>query len=113
MNNSDERDYAEESANRADMEREGAEELAEELAAQNGITFERVRSLADRIRNLTSLQLLDVADLLNEMHDIIAQMVDPNPCRYDHHDYCQEHALHPRPCPHERAQTLLGMSDGS
>ncbi len=39
---------------------------------------------------------------------ILADLVDDAPCQYDHHGYCQAHSLHERPCPHERAKTLLG-----
>lgn len=39
--------------------------------------------------------------------EMIAEFVDPDPCSYDHHCYCQAHSLHEKPCPHERAQALL------
>jgi hypothetical protein len=37
---------------------------------------------------------------------LIAQLIDPDPCRYDHHGYCQAHSLHSAPCPHEQAKAL-------
>lgn len=38
---------------------------------------------------------------------ILRDLLDPDPCWYDHHGYCQAHSLHERPCPHERARDLL------
>jgi hypothetical protein len=41
--------------------------------------------------------------------DLLADLVDPNKCHFDHHGYCQEHAWmtkHPA-CPHQRAKDLL------
>lgn len=43
-------------------------------------------------------------------HDPLAlleELVDPDPCWFDHHGYCQAHSLHMKPCPHERAKELL------
>jgi hypothetical protein len=40
--------------------------------------------------------------------DLLREMVDDEPCQYDHNDACQAHHLQLRPCPHERAKTLLG-----
>lgn len=31
------------------------------------------------------------------------------PCRYDHHGYCQSHALDPAPCPVEQMRSLLDV----
>lgn len=38
---------------------------------------------------------------------ILSDLIDPEPCKYDRHGYCQSHALHNRPCPHERAKQIL------
>jgi len=45
--------------------------------------------------------------LLADALDILRLMTDPDPCDYDHHDLCQAHSLHDRPCPHERAKALF------
>ena len=42
-----------------------------------------------------------------ELRQLLEDLTDPDPCDYDHHDCCQAHMLHERPCPHERAQKLL------
>lgn len=42
-----------------------------------------------------------------ELLYLLAQLVDPEPCNYDHHANCQTHSLDPMPCPHERAKRLL------
>jgi hypothetical protein len=47
-------------------------------------------------------------DQLKGAVDLLRELVDPDPCRYDHNDLCQAHSLDPRPCPHERARTLVG-----
>lgn len=38
---------------------------------------------------------------------LIAEFVDDEPCRYDHHGYCQSHSLAEKPCPHETAKHVL------
>lgn len=35
---------------------------------------------------------------------VVRALVDPDPCHYDHHGYCQAHSLHEQPCPHEVAK---------
>ena len=42
--------------------------------------------------------------------DLLREVMEPHdtPCRYDHHDLCQAHYLHERPCPYERARAFLG-----
>jgi hypothetical protein len=49
-----------------------------------------------------------VGDLLA----LIADLVDMEPCRFDHHGYCQAHGwlTGTAPCPHGRAQQLLAES---
>lgn len=41
---------------------------------------------------------------------LVAELTDSEPCRYDHHGYCQTHYLHERPCPHERAKEVLTVA---
>ncbi len=41
------------------------------------------------------------------LRELLGELVDTSDCRYDHHGYCQAHKLDPRPCPNERAITLL------
>lgn len=50
---------------------------------------------------------IEPTPLLAEALDILRLMTDPDPCDYDHHDLCQAHSLHDRPCPHERAKELF------
>jgi hypothetical protein len=49
-------------------------------------------------------------DEATTLRGLVADFVDPDPCDYDHNGYCQAHSLHGRPCPHERAKTLLEAS---
>ncbi len=47
------------------------------------------------------------ADLL----DLVRDFVDPDPCSFDHHGYCQAHGwldTEPR-CPHARAKEMLDL----
>lgn len=60
------------------------------------------------------LQWPDHADLcvwllerIEEREGLVRELTDPDQCRYDHHGYCQSHALHEKPCPHERSKELL------
>lgn len=46
-------------------------------------------------------------DLLAEAVAIMLDLVDREPCQYDHHGYCQAHHLQERPCPHERAVAFM------
>ena len=46
------------------------------------------------------LDLAKAVELLNKL-------IDPDSCYYDHHDNCQQHNLHSRPCPHEVAKAFL------
>jgi hypothetical protein len=39
--------------------------------------------------------------------ELVRELAYDGPCQYDHHDQCQGHSLHDRPCPHGRAQELL------
>ena len=34
------------------------------------------------------------------------RLADGEECDYDHHDSCQAHSLHEKPCPHEVVQAL-------
>lgn len=38
---------------------------------------------------------------------LLAELVDDEPCCYDHDGNCQSHSLHERPCPHETAKHVL------
>lgn len=44
---------------------------------------------------------------VKELIKLVKELADPDPCEYDHHDFCQAHSLHPKPCPHGRAKTIL------
>lgn len=37
----------------------------------------------------------------------------PDPCRYDHHGYCQSHNLDERPCPMEGIHAYLNLDEGA
>lgn len=39
--------------------------------------------------------------------ELVEELVDPDPCSYDHHGLCQAHSLHEAPCPHQRAKDYL------
>jgi len=60
--------------------------------------------IEDRQRMRADARLIAAAP---ELLRLVSEMADSSPCRYDHHGYCQEHFLHMRPCPHERANELL------
>lgn len=59
--------------------------------------------------------------LPDELRVLLADLVDPEPCGFDHHGYCQEHGWleragevygegrEGRDCPHGRAQRLLSL----
>jgi hypothetical protein len=38
---------------------------------------------------------------------LIAELIDPDACQYDHNDLCQTHGCSERPCPQERAKRWL------
>lgn len=48
-----------------------------------------------------------VSTEVERLRALVADLVDEDECHYDHHGYCQAHSLHERPCPHERARTIL------
>lgn len=50
-----------------------------------------------------------LALLERDYRALLEDLADPDPCRYDHHGYCQAHGwlqTEPR-CPHLRAKELL------
>lgn len=42
-----------------------------------------------------------------DLLELVRQLLDDDDCVYDHHDLCQTHFLHERPCPYERGRELL------
>lgn len=54
-------------------------------------------------------ELIAEVDALRGLLDQFVSVKDP--CRYDHHGYCQAHSLSPRPCPHEAAKEVLGWKN--
>lgn len=73
------------------------------VAFQDGPVPPTVAARTDR--------LLDVyeAEVRRPLLDLIADFVDPDPCYFDHHGYCQAHGwfdTDPK-CPHARAKELL------
>lgn len=51
---------------------------------------------------------------VERLRALVADFVDSDPCRYDHHGYCQAHGWFETdpPCPHKRAKELLGAKAG-
>lgn len=48
------------------------------------------------------------ADDIVAAFDILADIVDDDPCRLDHHGYCQTHGwLNETPCPYGRAREII------
>jgi hypothetical protein len=50
-------------------------------------------------------------DAMRPAVDLLREMVDDDPCDYDHHDYCQTHHLSSRPCANARALALIAAVD--
>ncbi|MFJ5294487.1 hypothetical protein [Streptomyces sp. NPDC088348] len=51
---------------------------------------------------------------IEELQQLVADFIDPDPCEFDHHGYCQAHywsAIEPA-CPHGRAKKL-GLQAGA
>ena len=44
---------------------------------------------------------------LPSMVDVLRAFLDDSPCLYDHNDFCQQHSLHERPCPHETGRQIV------
>ena len=48
---------------------------------------------------------------LTEAMVILRDLMDPEPCRLDHHGYCQEHNwMDESPCPQARARQFWGVT---
>jgi len=84
---------------------------AEALRARTNATAQHLVNLKtlghklDAVRQELTARAEHAEGLLAEL---IA--VEPVSCRYDHHDLCQSHWLHERPCPVERARQLLAAT---
>jgi hypothetical protein len=49
---------------------------------------------------------------LDKLKQCLADLIDPDPCWFDHHGYCQAHGwLQDEECPHARARKLLSELD--
>jgi hypothetical protein len=48
---------------------------------------------------------------------LVRDFLDPDPCQFDHHGYCQAHAAglggEPMSCPHRRAREVLADLDSA
>lgn len=44
---------------------------------------------------------------MERLIELLADLTENDPCRYDHHGKCQAHKLHERPCPHEVAKHAI------
>lgn len=52
--------------------------------------------------------LVEAADTIEQLTDLLRRLTDPEPCCYDLTGYCLAHSLHERPCPHEVAKEMMG-----
>lgn len=56
-------------------------------------------------------------EMLTALIRVVHDLVDPTPCRFDHHGGCQEHGhLSIQPgevCPHEEGKRLLAAIGGT
>ena len=52
---------------------------------------------------------LEVAEGAQSLLSLLADLTDADPCRFDHHGYCQAHSwMSAQPsCPHGRAKAIL------
>lgn len=57
-----------------------------------------------------TLSLRDIAVDLEAFARCALEAMD-EPCRYDHHDYCQTHWLDAQPCPVEKVRAVLAHLD--
>ena len=46
-----------------------------------------------------------------ELRKLLAELIDHEPCRYDHHGYCQAHGLSAQPCRMQRARAALATRE--
>ena len=67
--------------------------------------FDTSMLLVDRDLLAERVKILEARNA--ELTQLLAEIVELEPCRYDHHGCCQDHGLHEKPCPHERARQLL------
>lgn len=52
-----------------------------------------------------------MSDKITELRTALKALVDPNPCRLDHHGHCQEHGCCP-PCVNAEARRVLAETAG-
>lgn len=64
----------------------------------NGVATQTEETLWSEIKSLRGER--------EEMRRLLSELVDPDPCWFDHHGSCQAHDLQ-NPCPHEQAKKLL------
>lgn len=51
---------------------------------------------------------------VKRLHALVRDFLDPDPCSFDHHGYCQAHGHlggEPMSCPHGRARKMLAAKD--
>ena len=54
------------------------------------------------------LEIRKLKELLRECREVIYNLIDDEPCRYDHHGYCQAHNwLSNDVCPHKQGKELI------
>lgn len=88
------------------MERYKRNEYASGSSWQN--TMDRLRDatvLADDRIALADQRRRDEADR-EKLIGLVEELVDNEPCRYDHNHFCQSHYCS-SPCTHERAKDML------
>lgn len=84
-------------------------ELDELLHYRNAITWETSCLSCSRILDNARTREEELEQQLDAARQLISDFVDPDPCHYDHHGYCQAHgwfATEPA-CPHARAKKIL------
>ena len=64
-----------------------------------------------KLSPLVAARLVTYGRLRAAVSSLMDSFPEDEPCRYDHHDYCQEHFLHDAPCPVGEIHKLLKELD--
>lgn len=84
--------------------------VADAVLAVRDAELEQLRAERDDAR----ATIARVTAVRDQLADLARDFLDPDPCEYDHHGYCQAHGYlggEPHTCPHKRARALLGVLD--
>ncbi|MER5213674.1 hypothetical protein ABT063_24660 [Streptomyces sp. NPDC002838] len=70
-----------------------------------------IAAFAAAVARAHAAVLPEPTDRADELAALVRDFLDPDPCSFDHHGYCQAHAAgfggEPMSCPHGRARKLL------